>query len=77
MLQIIYTTVFRIEQLNNLTLHVRFINSENRGVHIACIYVVKSTPESAKKKKTQKTQQQQKKQKKTRKKTVFFSSSTI
>ena len=54
MLHIIYTTVFRIKQLNNITLHVRLFNrlAQKTVVYIiACICVVKSTLESAKKKK--------------------------
>jgi hypothetical protein len=34
MLQIISTTVFRVEWLHNLMLHVRSFNSENRGINI-------------------------------------------
>jgi hypothetical protein len=35
MLQIIYTTVFQVKQLNNLTLHVRLFNSLTRKYYMS------------------------------------------
>ena len=40
MLQIIYTTVFQVKQLNNLTLHVRLFNSENGGINITYVRLI-------------------------------------